>query len=78
MTPLKRLHFRCTEVSAQFACDRPREKAAAHSNPAMDEPAFDDHSCFRQCLLPREHMGVYGIDECAVQIKDDCLHDLLL
>jgi hypothetical protein len=74
MTPLKRLLFRCADVSAEFACDRPREKATAHSNPAMDEPGFDDQTRFRQCLLPGKDMGVDGIDECAVQIKDECSH----
>jgi hypothetical protein len=74
MTPLKRQHFCCVEVSAQFPCDRTREKAAAHSNSAMDEPAFDDHACFRQCLLPGKNVGVNGIDQCTVQIKDECAH----
>jgi predicted RNase H-like HicB family nuclease len=81
MTPLKRLLFRCADVSAKFACDRPREKATAHSNPAMDEPAFDDQTRFRQCLLPGKDMGQLvewpgvvtegrDIEECRNMLRD--------
>jgi hypothetical protein len=76
MTPLKRQYFCCAEVSAQFACDCPGEKAAAHTNPSMDEPAWNGHARFRECLLPSKNVGVDRIDERPVQIKDECAHGL--
>ncbi len=67
---LERHRLLVGELASDLACDRAREEAAAHPDPAVDPPAVDRHPLVGERPLPREHVRVDRVDERAVEIED--------
>ena len=58
------------ELATHLPGNRPCEEPAAHPDPAVDAPTVDRHPLLRQRPLPREHVGVHGVDESPVEVED--------
>ena len=71
---LQLLRLLVAQLVADLAADGAREQAAAHPDLAVDAPAVDGHPALLQGLLPREDVGVDGVDERAVEVEDECRH----
>ena len=75
VTALQLLGLLGGEIAAKLASNRPGKQAAAHADPAVNPPAIDRQLRLRQRPLPREHVGVNGVDKRAIQIENQSGHN---
>ena len=59
------------EVVPRLSQQHVREEATAHANLPMDSPDRQLDPFVSQRFLPRQHMLVNAVDQCAVEIEDE-------
>ena len=74
MSALERISLSRRDLATEFAGDSSSEKAAAHTDAAMNAPTVQGHPCLCQGPLPGKYVRINGVDESSVKIEDQCWH----